>query len=87
MKVYSSHLYKNMLLGFSCLFFLLNLIFDIFSLFISIILSTKLLTESDIDRLGIYYKTSQCFIKSFTGAPTGCNACKCCSLAHMNWDI
>ena len=33
------------------LFFLLNLIRDIFSLFIGIILSTNLLTELDIDRL------------------------------------
>ena len=49
-----------MQLGFSCLFFLLNLICDIFSLCISIILSTSLLTELDIDRLGIYYKTFQC---------------------------
>ena len=55
---------------FSCLFFLLNLICDIFSLFLSIILSNNLLTELDIDRLGIYYKTFQCFIMPFTVAPT-----------------
>ena len=66
MTVYSSHLYKNMHLGFSCLLFL-NLICDIFSLSVSIILSTNLLTELDIDRLGIHYKTSQCSIKSFKG--------------------
>ena len=55
---------------FSCLFFLLNLICDIFSLFLSIILSNNLLTELDIDRLGIYYKTFKCFIMPFTVAPT-----------------
>ena len=55
---------------FSYLFFLLNLICDIFSLFLSIILSNNLLTELDIDRLGIYYKTFQCFIMPFTVAPT-----------------
>ena len=70
MTVYSSRLYKNMHLGFSYLFFLLNLICDVFSLSVSIILSTNLLTELGIDRLGIYYKTSQCFIKSFTGVST-----------------
>ena len=51
-------------LCFSCLFFLLNLVCDIFSLSVSKILSTNLLTELGIDRLGIYYKTSQCLIKS-----------------------
>ena len=60
------HLYKNVHLGFSCLFFLLNLTSDMFSLSVSIILSTNLLTELGIDRLGIYDKTSQCFNKSFT---------------------
>ena len=55
---------------FSCLFFLLNLICDIFSLFLSIILSNNLLTELDTDRLGIYYKTFKCFIMPFTVAPT-----------------
>ena len=69
MTVYSSHLYKNMHLGFSC-FFLLNLICDIFSLSVRTILSINLLTELGIDRLGIYYKTSQCLIKSFTGVST-----------------
>ena len=87
MTVCCSHLYKNMHSGFSCLFFIHNLICDIFSLFIGIILSTNLLTELDIDRLGIHYKTFQCFIKSFTGAPTWCNARKCCPLAHRDWDI
>ena len=57
-------------LGFSCLFFLLNLTCDIFSLSVSIILSTNLLTELGIDRLGRYYKTSQCFTKPFTGVST-----------------
>ena len=70
MTIYSSRLYKNMHLGSLCLFFLLNLICDIFSLFLSIILSNNLLTELDIDRLGIYYKTFQCFIMPFTVAPT-----------------
>ena len=85
--VYSSHLYKNMDLGLSCLFFLLNLICSIFSLFISIILSTNLFTELDIDRFRIYYRTSKCFIKSLTSAATWCNARKCYSLAHGNWYI
>ena len=87
MTVYSSHLYKNMHLGFSCLFFLLNLICDIFSLSVSISLSTNLLTELGIDRLGIYSKTFQYFIKSFTGVSTRYNVCKCCSLARRNWNI
>ena len=87
MTVYSSHLYKNMHLGFSCLFFLLNLICDISSLSVSITLNNNLLTEFGIDRLEIYYKTLQCLIKSFTGVSTWCNACKCCSLARRNWDI
>ena len=82
MTVYSSHLYKNMHLGFSCLFFLLNLICDISSLSVSIILSTNLLTELGIDRLGIYYKTSQCLINSFVGVSTWCNTCKCCCLGR-----
>ena len=69
MTVYSSHLYKNMHLGFCCLFFLPNLICGIFSLSVSIILSTTLLTGLGIDRLGIY-KMSQCFIKSFMGVST-----------------
>ena len=54
-------------LGFFCLFFLLNFISDIFSLFIGIILSTNLLTELDTDRLGIYNTRFQYFIRSFTG--------------------
>ena len=70
MTVYSSHLNKTMHLGFSYLFFLLNLIYDIFSLCISIILSTNLLMELDIDTIGIYYEMFQCFIKSFMGTPT-----------------
>ena len=56
MTVYSSHLYKNIYLSFSFLFFLLNLICDIFSLFISIILSTNLLTELRIDDQGYIIK-------------------------------
>ena len=63
MTVYSSRLYKNMHLCFSSLFFLLNLVCDIFSLSVSIILSTDLLMELGIDRLGICYKTFQCLIK------------------------
>ena len=63
MTVYSSHLYKIMHLGFSCLFFLLNLICDISSLSVSITLNNNLLTELGIDRLEIYYKTPQCLIK------------------------
>ena len=45
-------------LGLSCLFFLLNLICDIFSLSGSIILSINLLTDYllGIDRLGICCK-------------------------------
>ena len=78
MTDYSSHLYKNMHLGFSCLFFLLNLICDTFSLSVGISLSTNLLAELGIDRLGMYYKTFQCFIKSFTGVSTWYNTCKCC---------
>ena len=70
MTVYSSYLYKNMHLGFSCLFLLFNLICDILSLSVSAILSTNLLMELGIDRLGIYYKTTQCLSKSFTGVST-----------------
>ena len=70
MTVYSCHLYKNMHLGFSCLFLLFNLICGILSLSVSAILSTNLLMELGIDRLGIYYKTYQCLIKSFTGFST-----------------
>ena len=29
----------------------------------------------------------QCFIKSFTGAPTCCNVRKCYPLAPRNWDV
>ena len=54
MAFYSSHLYKNMHLSFSCLFFLLNLICNIFSLSVSIILNTNLLTELGMDRIEIY---------------------------------
>ena len=68
MTFYSPHLYRNVRLGFFCLLFLPNLICNIFSLFIDIILSTSLLTELDISRLGIYI-TLQHFIKLFTGAP------------------
>lgn len=71
--IYSPNLYKNMYFVFSYLFSLLNLICDSFSLFVGIILSASLLTELEIDRLGIYNVIFQCLIKPMNGASTKCN--------------